>query len=233
MSLLIREEKTQLLLVEGEDDKVFFEGYLEHFETASETLTYGANLEILTYRGRDGLSNILRELRNSQNIRNILRIGIVRDSDFGTDALQSVLDRIRTINRRSDRQFGVPEHAIPSAGGMPSLSLLILPSTQREGMLEDVVLDALKADPISTCVDDFFDCLDENNVVVDKEKRPKARVRTFLIAKNVASETKVSKITDRLFLSNVYETDIWREKNLWDSPALKHVKTFLQQLLED
>ncbi len=98
-------------------------------------------------------------------------------------------------------------------------------------MLDDLVMDALAVDPIAPCVHNYFDCLEERHVAIVPEKRSKAQIRVFLIGKNVGMGTGVSGISDRLFLSNVYETHIWQQENLWESPNLAAAKAFLTQLL--
>ena len=230
---LIPEGKTRLLLVEGVDDEDFFSRFATHLASTSANALRVSEYMIFQYGGRTNLTNILRELRKAGNFKYITHLGVVRDSDFGTDAFRSVRDRIRTVNNDGPPQIPVPDHPILPSGGRPSVSVLVVPSADREGMLDDLVVDALKADPISKCVDNYFECLSESDVLVVPERKTKARIRVFLIAKNVDRATEVSGITDRLFLSNVYETEMWKEKNLWESAALSEAKDFLHQLLAD
>ena len=98
-------------------------------------------------------------------------------------------------------------------------------------MLDDLVMDALQVDPIASCAQNYFACLEEQQVAIVPEKRTKAQIRIFLIGKNVGLDTYVSGITDRLYLSDVYETEVWQRANLWESPKLASAKTFLQRLL--
>ena len=98
-------------------------------------------------------------------------------------------------------------------------------------MLDDLVMDALAVDPIAPCVHNYFDCLAEKQVAIVPEKRSKATIRVFLIGKNVGLGTDVSRITDRLFLSDAYETQVWQRENLWESPRFADAKAFLAQLL--
>ena len=99
-------------------------------------------------------------------------------------------------------------------------------------MLDDLVMDALAVDPIANCVHNYFDCLEETQVAIVPEKRSKAQIRVFLIGKNVGLGTDVSGITDRLFLSNAYDTQVWRQENMWESPKLADAKAFLRGLLK-
>ena len=231
MEELIPDGITRLLLVEGNDDEIFFRNFVDHLAASSDTGLLVSEFAIIQYGGRTQLTLRLRELKKADNFELITHIGIVRDSDFNTDALRSVQDRIRTVNKEGAPRIDIPDHPIVPSTGDPKVSLLIVPSADREGMLDDLVMDALAVDPIANCVHNYFDCLEEKQVAIVPEKRSKAQIRVFLIGKNVGLDTDVSGITDRLFLSNAYETQVWRQKNLWESPKLADAKAFLSQLL--
>ena len=233
MGELILDGKTRLLLVEGQDDHVFFENFVNHLADSSDAQLHVSKLTIIQYGGRTKLTLLLRELKKAQNFETVTHIGIVRDSDFNTDAFRSVLDRIKTVNGEGPPHIHIPVQPIKPTKSVPQVSVLIVPSADREGMLDDLVMDALMVDPIATCVHNYFDCLEEQQVTIVPEKRPKAQIRVFLIGKNVGLDTDVSRITDRLFLSDVYETNLWQHKNLWKSRELTEAKDFLTQLLAE
>ncbi len=232
MDELIPDGITRLLLVEGNDDEIFFRNFVDHLVASSDTRLLVSEFAIIQYGGRSQLTLRLRDLKKADNFEHITHIGIARDSDFNTDALRSVQDRIRTINREGPPIIDIPDHPIVLTIGDPKVSVLIVPSADREGMLEDLVMDSLQVDPIANCVHKFFDCLEEKQVTIVPEKRSKAQIRVFLIGKNVGLDTDVSGITERLFLSNAYETQVWQQRNLWESPKLADAKAFLTQLLK-
>ena len=233
MADLIPEGKTRLLLLEGQDDHVFFEHLINHLETSADARLHISEYTIIQYGGRTKLTLLLRELKKAPNFEEVTHIGIVRDSDFNTDAFLSVQDRIKTVNDEGPPKIGIPDQPNLPTVSVPEVSVLIVPSAQREGMLDDLVVDAIKVDPISECVENYFKCLSEKDVVAVRERKTKASIRVFLIAKNLDRATEISGITDRLFLSDVYETRLWQESGLWDSKALSGVKAFLEQLLGD
>ncbi|MCY3572872.1 MAG: hypothetical protein OXG92_10185 [Chloroflexi bacterium] len=233
MAELIPEGKTRLLVVEGQDDEVFFDKFVNHLAASSDIQLQVPELVIIQYRGRTLLTKLLREIKKAQNFEEVTHLGIVRDSDFNTDALRSVQDRIKTVNREGPPKIDVPDHPIVPTIGEIKVSVLIVPSADREGMLDDLVMDALAVDPIAPCVHNYFDCLAEKQVAIVPEKRSKATIRVFLIGKNVGLGTDVSRITDRLFLSDAYETQVWQRENLWESPRFADAKAFLAQLLAD
>lgn len=233
MDELIPDGKIRLLLVEGNDDQVFFIQFVNHLADSTDAQLPVEELAIVQYGGRTKLTQRLRELKKADNFENVTHIGIVRDSDFNTDALRSVQDRIRTVNREGPPHIDIPDQPIVPTIGDLKVSVLIIPSDDREGMLDDLVMDALMVDPIASCVQDYFDCLEEKQVTIVPEKRSKAQIRVFLIGKNVGFDTGVGGITDRLFLSDAYETQVWQQANLWESPKLAETKAFLAQLLAD
>ncbi len=95
-------------------------------------------------------------------------------------------------------------------------------------MLEDLIIDVLSDDPVSKCVDRFFDCLGESEAIA-QEKLPKARLRTFISGKNVSSESEGDD-SDRQYLSDVFHMSWWRDE-FWDHPTFDDAKAFLAQLL--
>ena len=70
------------------------------------------------------------------------------------------------------------------AGESPKVSTIILPDEGVEGMLEDLVLSAYSEDPVSSCVEDYFHCLEERRVTLKRTVLPKARVRVFIAGKS-------------------------------------------------
>lgn len=231
MDELIPDGKTRLLLVEGTDDQVFFDQFVNHLADSTDAQLQVEELAIIQYGGRDKLTLRLRDLKKADNFEHITHMGIVRDSDFNTNALRSVQDRIRTVNREGPPQIHVPNKPLEPTNSIPQVSVLIVPSADREGMLDDLVMDALQVDPIANCVQNYFDCLEDKQVAIVPEKRSKAQIRVFLMGKNVGLGTDVSGITDRLFLSDAYATSLWQQENLWESPRLADTKAFLTQLL--
>ena len=222
MTELIPEGASRLLLVEGREDKQFF-----------IQLGYPSELPcILQYEGKNNLAGFLYQLIQNSNFKQVSQIGIVRDADYGTDAFQSVRTAIKNANANSPRQLPVPETVIEPSEGSPKVSVLILPSEKRDGMLEDLVLDALNDDPITPCVNDFFTCLKDRKVEIVQERLSKARVRVFITGKNVDRQAAVSNDTDKLYLSDIYKMSWWRDE-FWNHEGFNEAKAFLRQLVNE
>lgn len=229
MTALIPESKSRLLLVEGKEDQEFFiqlGSQLDSQEFPQELFPH-----ILQYKGKDNLGNYLRLLMKLRNFKQISHIGIVRDADYGTDAFQSVQSALKYANRRNAQQLPIPQSPIQPAGESPTVSALILP-TNAEGMLEDLVLDALKEDTVMHCVDDFFTCLADREVTVVRERLSKARVRVFIIGKNMDAQATVGDDADRRYLSDIFRMTWWRPE-LWEHESFNDAKAFLRRLAAD
>lgn len=233
MTELIPEGTSRLLLVEGKEDKEFFIQLHSHLKFP-ERIPW-----ILKYEGKDKLKDKLSEFLYqlirvpNSNFKQVSQIGIVRDADYGTDAFQSVQTAIKNANANSPRQLPVPRTVIEPSEGSPKVSVLILPSEKRDGMLEDLVLDALNDDPITPCVDDFFTCLKNRKVEIVQERLSKARVRVFITGKNVDRQATVSDDTDKLRLSDIYKMSWWRGDAFWKHESFDEAKAFLRQLVFD
>lgn len=229
MTIKIPDDKSRLLLVEGKEDQEFFiqlGSQLDSQEFPQELFPH-----ILQYGGKDNLGNCLRLLMRHPNFKQISHIGIVRDADYGTDAFQSVQSALKYANRDNAQQLPIPQSPIQPAGESPKVSALILP-TDAEDMLEDLVLDALKEDTVMRCVDDFFICLTDREVTVVRERLSKARVRVFIIGKNMDAQATVGDDADRRYLSDIFHMTWWRPE-LWEHESFDDAKAFLRRLAAD
>ncbi len=227
MTELIPEGTSRLLLVEGKEDKEFFIQLGSHLKFP-EGIPW-----ILPYEGKNNLAGFLYQLIQNSNFKQVSQIGIVRDADYETDAFQSVRTAIKNANANSPRLLPVPKNVIEPSEGSPKVSALILPSEKRDGMLEDLVLDALNDDPITLCVNDFFTCLKNRKVEIVQERLSKARVRVFITGKNVDRQAAVSGDTDKLRLSDIYKMSWWRGAAFWKHESFDEAKAFLRQLVFD
>ena len=227
MTELIPDGKTCLLLVEGQDDKEFFVQLVGH-----ESFKAKHQLHIHKYGGVTKLAGVLNLFSQDNAFHEVARVAIVRDADFGTNAFESVRQAILNSNKNSSRAYPVPDQPLVPVGDSPWVNTMILPSSEREGMLENLMWDALKGDTIAACADEFFGCLERAGKHVTKERLSKARVRVYISGKN-ASDEATGDDSDKGYLSDIYKMSWWRENNLWDHSAFDDAKAFLTQLLAD
>lgn len=225
--LLIPKAKTRLLLVEGKVDQEFFIQVGKQVGANTDTWS----LHIIQFGGRHKLRESLLQLANPDQMEQIQKIGIVRDADFNTNALQSVQDALRYANAHGDFNFDIPSGVLTPTSGEPSVAILILPAVEREGMLEDLIMDAFREDPVNVCVDVFFNCLRESDIAISQARLPKVRLRTFITGKNIGADAEGDD-TNRQYLSDIFRMT-WLPDQFWDHPAFTDAKAFLTQLLAD
>jgi len=226
MKVRIPEGKTRLMVVEGREDQEFFIQLASYLNVVD-----GWPLHIEQLEGKDNFYAFLRSLMRHPRFGVLTDIGIVRDADFSTDAFHSVQDVLRRANERNPRQLPVPKQVLEFAPGAPSTGVLILPSGEREGMIEDLVMDAFEDDPVTICVDSFVKCLRREGQTISQERLPKARLRTFITGKNIGAESEGSD-SDRQYLSDIFHMSWWKPE-FWDHPTFDDAKDFLKQLHDD
>ena len=215
---ILPEPYTRLLLVEGEDDFAFFLALLKQLELDKE-------IHVIHYKGKDNLAQGLANVVNNQRFEELVQLGIVRDADFDTDALSSVRSNIDKVNRETGKGLAKPKRHLEPTGESPKVSAIILPDEGVDGMLEDLVLNALSADPVSSCVNDYFTCLEERGISLKRTVLPKARARVFIAGK-VADDAGTGKDRETWELRYAFRRDWWS----WDSPVFDRAKDYLTQL---
>ena len=225
MNVRIPDGKSRLLIVEGKEDQEFI------IQLATQmNVIDGWPMHIEQLGGKGNFGEYLRALTRHPRFRQLSTIGIVLDADFGGNTFQSVRDKIRSANERNPRKLPVPKRAMELAEGSPDIIVLVLPSSEREGMIEDLLMDVFDEDPVSKCVDTFINCLCDEEVAISQERLPKARLRTFITGKNIGAELEGDD-SDRHYLSDVFRMSWWQD-DFWDYPLFNEAKAFLTQLLD-
>lgn len=217
-SRLINPAYQRLLLVEGEDDKAFFLALARH-------LKLDHTVQVVIYESSTKLRGSLSNLVADPHIETIRAIGIVRDADYNTNAFDSIRSAIRHANNiRSDFRLPMPEKPDQWTDEIPRVGALILPSSNLEGMLEDVVLNAYAEDPVMQCVDQYLGCL-QATIGIKQNLVPKGKLRTYLVGK-VIDERSTKGQKDDWELSHVYGNWWWS----WAHPEFERPIAFLQAL---
>ena len=216
-----------VLLVEGSDDEVFFNKFAQH-------LKIGDDIHIVPYGGITQLRNYLLAILNDTNYaRNRKHIGIVRDSDRNTNAFDSVVSALQFANenRGTTHKFSIPPAKQIRSTESPYVSVLTLPPDE-QGTLEDVVMDALKADPIMPCVEAYFECLSQFMPKVSEERKSKSRLSVFISGKVIDMDEATNRDSKRRFLREAVAMNWWQPE-LWKHPKFVPIENFLSQLLAD
>lgn len=197
-------QQPKQLIVEGADDRYFFNALLKYLNIA--------DVQIQITDGVDNLRTFLRLLSVSPNFSIVTSIGIVRDADDApANKFISVCDSLRSVS------LSVPSQPIISAGDSPKISILILPNATMPGTLETLCLQTVSNDPVISCIEQYFQCVEQQLQQLPKSKdMDKAKVKVFL----------ASRQEPNLLLGQAAAKGYWN----WNDPALNHVKQFLQEL---
>lgn len=169
----VRIRREVQLLVEGKDERNFFEAFAEHLGLG--------NAQIHVFDGKDNLRNFLEAFAGTTGFGKVKRIGIVRDADeSAAGAFQSVQTSLRNVNEGSPgAEFPVPVRPGQLAVGRPSVNVLILPGDGHDGMLETLLCRTFAADGVDRCIDAFFRCAEQASR--SPIRRPdKARAHAYL-----------------------------------------------------
>ena len=158
------------LLVEGNDQRNFFEAFTRHLSIS--------NVQIQNFGGVNELRDFLEGLVSATGFRETVQsIGIVRDAETSArGAFQSVQSAL------SNAALPTPNRPAERTGTSPAVTVLILPGDDRQGMLETLLCESFAATPVEDCIDDFFKCV-ESLPDMSIDRPDKARAHAYLTTK--------------------------------------------------
>ena len=189
-TLFIPEGKTRLLLVEGTDDKTFFDELISHMERKASSALDRNSLAIVPFGGLQNLVQSLGVLARDPNYDIVSHISIVRDSDYHTDAFASVCSSIERFNRQLPMSgLPVPSAVFQPTERQPHVSIFTMP-LNADGTLESVVLSALQDDTIISCVNEYFACIENTDANSDlaENRLPKSKLAVLIAGKSRRSK---------------------------------------------
>jgi len=144
------------------------------------------DIQILPIGGKTQLRSGLGSIKNAKGFRNVKFVGIVRDADNDPKAaFQSVRDALKF-------------HKLPYPG-----------------KLETLCLESVREDPAMPCVDDYFQCLEKQDLTKPRNMH-KARIHAFLASRKEPDKR----------LGEAAQADIWP----FDSDVFDPLKNFLEQI---
>jgi hypothetical protein len=192
----------KILIVEGRDEEGFFGALLRELDLAE--------IQVAGIGGKTQIRPNLKALVKDPDFSKIVSIGIIRDANADPKAaFQSVRDALKAA------ELPIPKQLMRPVAGPPKVAVMLLPPTGRSGELEDLCLEAVKDEPIMSCVDQYFKCIHDLGI-----KRP----RKMSKAKIAALLSYQEDPTNSVGLSAV--------KGFWDfkNDAFLKVKNFLLSL---
>ena len=197
--------KKKLLVVEGNDEKIFFEELFKHM--AKEDI-----VDIFDVAGKDKFKKEMKALMKLPKFNDVVAIAIVRDAD---DSCHSAFESIKGILKKN----GLLPPGKPGkfSQGNPKVGVYIMPDNKNSGMLENLCLETVKDEAGMECVNMFVDCANKlGNPPRDKEIA-KVKVQAFLA-----------------IMPGVFDmVGLGAKKKYWDfdSAVLDPVKKFLSELV--
>ena len=194
------------LLVEGNDQRNFFEAFIDHLSLE--------NIQIQNFGGVSELRNFLEGLVSATGFRQIVQsLGIIRDAETSAgSAFQSVQSSLRNA------ELPVPDSPAKRTGISPAVTVMILPGDNRSGMLETLLCESFADTSVDPCIDDFFACV-ENLSDVSIKNPDKARAHAYLITKPDPH----------------FSVGVAAKKDYWnlDHRVFGNVRDFLQRITEN
>ena len=144
-----RLSRPRLLLVEGRDQRNFFEAMLAHPGLAD-------GVQIIDFGGVGELRGFLAAVVKMPDFRSVGSVGIARDAEGSEDA---AFRSVRSPLKNAD--LAVPATVAEPAGEDPGVAVLILPGDGNPGMLETVLCRSFAAEDTNRCIDAFFGCVED------------------------------------------------------------------------
>lgn len=155
--------KNKQLLVEGNDQRNFFEALARHLGLADA-------LQVCDFGGVDQLRGFLAAFVKMPDFGWVRSVGIVRDAEDSEDAaLRSVRSSLANAG------LSVPATVADPVDDNPRVAVLILPGGGDPGMLETVLCRSIEDEGTSRCIDDFFRCVEDlPGMAIDKPDKSRA-----------------------------------------------------------
>ncbi len=164
----LRIDQPVILIVEGDDDKNFFEALARHLGIPG--------VQVLSANGKDNVRPFIAAVSKAPGFSKTRALGVIRDADSNPNgAFQSVCNALAAV-------LPSPQAPLEVVAGAPAVSVLILPGVGRPGAIEDLCLAAVSDDPAMPCVGAYFHCLDDHGVSLPDDLS-KAKVQAFLASR--------------------------------------------------
>ena len=225
---------SRVLVVEGNEDRYFFRAWLKYLGRQDE-------FHFAVCDGKDNIASELVSILSDDNFTEIERIGIICDNDFpesrrGKSAFEVITEEIARANQEVKdsgpaRELPIPDQARIPIGNEPSLSVLLLPADEEDGMLESLVLKAIGQNDITDCVDSYICCLNETGMELKAARESRSRLSVYISGKILAEEFATNDDSRRWFLTQAVDMKWWADEKMWDHPTFDDAKAFLTDLL--
>lgn len=178
MGKLTEITKPKLLVGEGIEEEQLFR------ELIKNILPNNSDILITSYGGKYNLAKFLKALPLIPNFQELESLGITRDADNSIQsAFDSVCSALKNNNLPAPRKLNNPT----AINNNLKVSIFFLPDNQKEGMLEDLCLQSVEDDLGMSCVDSYFECIN-NKARRQPKNMAKARLHAWLASKKISDK---------------------------------------------
>lgn len=184
-------DSPQLLLVEGGDELEFFKGLIQTMDKIESS-----EIQIMSVGGETNYGSFIKTLTLSPDFESVRSICISRDAHanpgYALDSTKGILN---------SQSLPSPDNAFEIMTGSIEIAIMIIPSAEEEGELEDLCLSAVSDYPEMDCVEYLFDCIDGETEVWPNDLN-KSKAQAFL-----ATQEKTCKTVGRGGLKRLWNFD--------------------------
>ena len=208
MKPLQKIKNQKLLLVEGQDEEVFFKNFLKKKNID--------DIQIMSSGGKERFKKIFPQITKDDSFDKLSSLAVIHDAD---EDAQATFKSIRSVLQNN--KLKSPDKISSFASGSPRVGIFIIPDGKNKGNLESLCLSTVESEDIMECVRSFMACIkrksdSKNNLFKKPKNIHKAKCRAFLSA--------MEEDTSSLGIAS--------EKGYWnlDSEKLNPLLDFLKKL---
>lgn len=173
----IRIQRPFLVVVEGQDDEAVLNLLLAHLSIDS--------VQLISAQGKNNIRDIVAIIAGQDGFAaSVIGVAIVCDADRNPAAEQQRCEEtLRDLGKRN--------------------AYFLLPGNGREGMLEDLCLEALDGRAEAPCVSSFVECATASGITLANEK--KFRMKAFLMLHDEDKTQKIGWAAERGIINPAHE----------------------------
>lgn len=160
-------KKEKIIIVEGKDDKYFFDRLLKKLIIK--------DIQVLYFKGKEEFKNNFVSVPKISGFNNVKKIIVILDADESYQATEdSVKTNINKILKASDGP-------LVFSSSNPSVAYFIMPNNKDKGMLETLCIASQKKSSAMIQVDRFISEVDSDVMIKEKPKnKDKAKAQAYL-----------------------------------------------------
>jgi hypothetical protein len=173
--------KKSILLVEGEDEKNFFDKLLK-----SKSLEIN-DVQCISAGGEKSFKARFGNLSREEAFRYVNKIAFIRDAE--KNEAYSALDSIKSAVKSAKTNTGFDIECISSltdnvkdiVKDKMRCGVYIMPDNKNSGALENLCIKYMKTEPIHNCVEGYIRCAQSNGAIL--KNKSKAKIFAYLSTK--------------------------------------------------